>query len=320
MHTYYLSKDEVSGYAKDFWDRLNKLDKNSPNVWCVLGLSGAEITAVIASHIPSDKKKQIQIIPLSFDRDTKTICLENPSDEILFKDASVLIIDSSVHSGSTMLLAFEKIQQLGASEIMSYSLVIKRGSCVIPNFFSLLIGDHDRAVFLLEKIPNNRLVPFGVFRRLNEEDIKRKPESINTDVESIAKITWSDLWYQYKTASNYIYVYERHGKIFGFISFLIKKDVLFIDAVVVDNSVRGSGLGGSLMRFAETCARSNNCDSICLWGINDRQDFYKHVGYKPTLNELDLGKEKYIFMQRKLLYNLERSTIDVCPHPDNYFS
>ena len=69
--------------------------------------------------------------------------------------------------------------------------MLKRGSCFIPNIFGLLIHEHDRAYFLLDKIPNHRIMPFGAFRKLAQEDVKRPEGEVKTGLSSIDKMTWS---------------------------------------------------------------------------------------------------------------------------------
>ncbi len=43
----------------------------------------------------------------------------------------------------------------GAKQVCSYALVMKHSSGFIPSFWGVTIGDHDRAYFLLDVLPNN---------------------------------------------------------------------------------------------------------------------------------------------------------------------
>lgn len=315
MHTYYLSPEEVSGYAKDFCNRLEALGKDYPYIWCTIGLSGAEIAAIISNHAAKSRKKQIQVVPLSFNRDNNTIYFDNQNESALLKGVPVLVIDSSVHSGTTMLKSLQVVVQLGASKVTSYSLVVKRGACFIPNVFGLLIDNHDRACYLLKIIPNNRLeTPFGILRKISEEDVQRKQKKLKSGcgLESLDKTSWSDLWYEHKVHSTHVYIFEQNNEICGFISFLLNNDTVLIDAVAVDKSTHKKGIGGSLIRWVENFARSSNCSSITLWAINERKSFYQDMGYELTSQELDLGEEKYTMMRRELLYNLERAGDKYC--------
>ena len=159
--------------------------------------------------------------------------------------------------------------------------------------------------FLLDKIPNHRVMPFGALRKLDQADVNRSQQGVHSGLPSIDKVTWSDLWYETTTRKNNVFVYEGGGEILGYVSFLIKNSNLFLDAIAIDKKVQGKGLGGCLMRWAESCARTANCTTIQLWAKNDRIEFYvKKADFKETSEKLDLGSEKYTLMERKLLYNL----------------
>ena len=94
---------------KTLAERLINLGEKIPYIWCTLGHSGEEI-AVLAGALPDKIKSKIQIVPINYDRDNKAISFQDRLDDGVFKnDAPVLIIDSSVHSGNTMLAAFKKI-------------------------------------------------------------------------------------------------------------------------------------------------------------------------------------------------------------------
>ena len=68
-----------------------------------------------------------------------------------------------------------------------------------------------------------------------------------------------------------------------------------LDGLVVDESVRSSGIGGALLDAAEAWARERNCKELCLHSnvVRDRAHaFYRRHGY-------DTVKAQYYF--RKLL-------------------
>ena len=60
------------------------------------------------------------------------------------------------------------------------------------------------------------------------------------------------------------------------------RSFMVIEDLVVDQNLRGKGIGSSLMEVAESKARENNCSYIMLITDNDReesQNFYKKLGY-----------------------------------------
>lgn len=318
MITHFIGDAEVNRYAKDFAERLVSLDSDFPLIWLTIGESGEEIAADILQLLPESRFKQVQLIRLGYNRTDNHILYEDGfiwTD--LDQDSIVLVVDSSVHSGTTMAAVVKELHNQGISQILSYALVLKRNSCFIPNYFGLIIDDHDRALFKLEKFANNRLCkkkPFGTLRKLNQNDVHLTPDHIDSGVASIDKITWGDLWYEKSAKSSQVYVYELNGRIKAFISFKVQQqNALFIDAIATSADLIGTGIGGVLMRWAETWARSANCNEVTLWSIDEpkRIEFYERFGFTLTGETLTLGiNEKYKHMNRVLLYNLDVSCIE----------
>ena len=207
MVTYFLSDDEVRAYLRDFLVRLERLDP-SPTVWCPVTKSG---TALLKRMIPLMKNdhpelaKKISTVGVGIKNKTVKFETEFPESEIANK--CVLLFDSSMHTGGTMRRCVAKAIRLGASNVATYSLVIKRGSCFIPTFWGVMIDDTDRIYFLLDKIPNGRL-DYGPEKdksgkdrkiscvhivRLCEDHLKTK--LVNCGVISLDRVTWEDRYF-----------------------------------------------------------------------------------------------------------------------------
>ena len=70
--------------------------------------------------------------------------------------------------------------------------------------------------------------------------------------------------------------------------------VFFLSSVVVDNALRGSGIGRTLIERIESIARSKNCDAVALSSQasrNDAHEFYKRLGY-------ELSATSNVFLKR----------------------
>lgn len=217
---------------------------------------------------------------------------------------SVLLVDGAVHSGGTLGKAYRSIEALNPLDISSYSLVVRRGASIIPNFFGLMVRDHDRVHFLKTVIPNNRLPSFGCVRTLSDEDLG-KP-MVNTGESFIDKFTWSDLMYEMRVEPRRrTYLYERKGVIQGFISFRLGKGrALLVDTLGVDKQFQRQGIAGYLLRWAETYGRHRRCRSIALWGVEQRAEWYQKRGFQTLGNEMILDGDRFLLMSKKLLYNL----------------
>jgi len=312
LHTYLLSDEEIRRYGLDFLSRLELLGSSAPQLWCTLGISGDKIAAFLISISGSSPAIPSQWVRLGFDR---------KKQEIIFRDKKslpdtlgeepILLIDAAVHSGKSMSRAVDALYLRGAKNIISYSLVVKRTSDFIPNFFAIAMDEHDRVFFQLEKVPNNRLrqaAPFGTLRALREEDIRRVPDRLNTGVPSIDKTTFADLWYYAKTQSSTVYIYEIAGRIVAFLHFKHQAGGrLFLDLVAADLDFQGYRIGSLLMRWAETFARTSKCVAIDLWAIESRVSWYENRGYEVLgVPPMNLGEgESYIKMSRPILYNIK---------------
>jgi hypothetical protein len=164
----------------------------------------------------------------------------------------------------------------GIEEVISYAFVVKRTSSLIPNFFGVLIDEHDRPYFQLDQIPNNMLTeasPFGVLRRIALQDVSSTGTFLDTGVPSIDRTSIGDLWYADQTEGSIVFVYEQAGKIVAFISFRVADGVMYIELVATDISRRGQGIGGVLMRWAGSYARSQCCTLMRLRSHKDRASF-----------------------------------------------
>jgi len=190
LHTYLLSDGSVRRYGLDFIARLESLGDLIPKLWITLGISGDKIAADIIRHSPSSTAIPKKIIRSSFDRKSKTVLTIRDGDVFPTNIGSgpILIIDAAIHSGSSMRHVVDELFKNGAKNVLSYSLVVKKTSEFIPNYFGMLIEEHDRVFFQLDKFPNNRLrnkIPFGSLRTLREDDIHRIPNGIRTQHSNV---------------------------------------------------------------------------------------------------------------------------------------
>ena len=340
MKTYYLDENTINAYLADLLvNRLPQVIDQSrqPLVFCPIGISGMELysrLSVVARTLVLDHPKiqrfiDATIIKAIYDRKNGAVAFVKISEinenhgagfslEENIKSCHLIVLDSSVHSGCSMRSIMDDLIQSGAGTVTAYSLVVKATSRFIPNFFSLIIGHDDRALFMLPNIPNNRVMPTGVLRMLDEKDIARK--SLVCGVSSLDRIKWSDLYYSTRVhPGQHVYVYEnliseRTSAFLGYISMNIPKSGdLFIDTLVVDQDSKGQKVGANLMRFADTLARHTHCRKMGLWALhvaNDPQKdsvgfyekckFEKVPGQRMILPEKS-GNETYLFMQRMVM-------------------
>jgi hypothetical protein len=304
LNTIFLSNDEVAAYLKDLFERFVALEGEMPMVWCPIGPSGGAL-AQAAMLVAGDLAPKIAHIPIAYDRATEKVSFPgepNPASVIAGK--RVLLLDGSIHSGSTFRKAYQAIAAMKPAEVSSYSLVVRVGASILPNYFGLMIGDYDRAIFLKKVFPNNRLFTCGCVRKLADGDQAQPKIACGQDF--VDKFSWGDLCYEMTIdPRRQTYVYERNGGIKAFVSFRVTAgDDILLDTIAVDKSCHNQGIAGNLMRWTETCGRNSHCATIHLWAVDNRKDWYAKRGYEFCGKELILDEVKFHLMRKKLLYNL----------------
>lgn len=341
MKTYFLDNTTIDAYLVDLLTKRlpHALGRTPlPLILCPIGKSGHELLErlkPIANELAKSRHRvrpvcNAAIIKAFYPRNARAVsfmavddtCDTGPvylslSDRV--KNRHVLVLDSSVHSGASMQLVVEELFKAGAGAVTAYSLTVKASSQFIPNFFSLLIEHDDRALFMLQSIPNNRIMPTGILRLLDKKDMARPP--VICGVSSLDRITWSDLYYSVCVhPEQRVYVYENtpneNGSgsvIMGYLSInLPESGDIFIDSLVVDQDHKRHRVGGHLMRWAETLARHHHYPRMCLWAFHDANNpkrdavrFYRKCLFKKVPgHRLDLlennNAETYLLMQRSI--------------------
>ena len=308
MITHYLGTDEVAAYSRDLAARLKKLGVSFPTKWCALGPSGWKMAKTILRHLDADLASKVQLGSAHYERETESITFLTSNDGVTFGNEPVFVIDSAIHSGRSMTRLVESLRRAGAVNFVSYGLVLKSGSKLIPTFFGVVIDDKDRAYFDLEAIPNNRLhdkkILVGVLRLLSQADADAPIGDVGPPFETISV---GDLLYDQETRSSQVYGYEENGQIIGFVSFRKTGTALFIDSIGTIKTERNKGIASAMLRWAETWGRSNRCSYIELWGFEDAIPVYTKYGYELVDNEwrtLGAG-HRFKLMHKPLLYHIK---------------
>lgn len=306
MITHYLGKDEVAAYCRDLALRLGQFPDKFPLLWCALGPSGFKMAKTVFNYLDAETVRKISLGTTRYNRESGAIeFLDWGNVDDL--DQPVLVIDSAVHSGKSMLSLVEALKRRGLKNILTYGLVLKSGSSIVPNYFGVVIDEKDRTYFELDEIPNNRLYtkkpPIGVLREVTENDVDRKIAAVGAPFD---ELTVGDLLYEKATNSSRIYWCEHDEEVLGFVSFRRIGQIVFIDAWATATAYRSNGIGSALLRWVETWARANRCTAIELWAFESAIPVYVHHSYEFVDAEWrNLGEgQRYKIMRKPLLYNL----------------
>lgn len=260
----------------------------------------------------------VRVLPIEVDDGKEKIQFLDGDPAETLNGQSVLLLDGAIHSGGMMSLCAKEVLKYDPAELGSYALVIKRGSAFIPTLWGVMMEETDRAFFLLDAIPNNRLdaaghnpqntkkQPLVHIERLNERMLDMPP--VKSGVGSMDRMKWSDRHFQMVASDHLACTYVlAHGKtITSYISMhRLENGGLMIDEIAVDLSQQKKGYGGVLMRFADTLARQGNCPVVRLLAIKKNVEFYKAFEFRPVEGKesIRLDDEEYWPMEKAVLYH-----------------
>ena len=306
MHVHYIPREQVGAYLLELATRFTAMGDQMPTLWVPIGRSGKDLVDLLYSVCSTEIKLGVSVAPARYHRkrNAVTFPLGSPADDV--KGRRVLLIDSLVFEGKSMCRVAEELKQHEPAALCSYSLVLKRGAAYIPSFWSLLINDHDRAYLLLERLPNNRLnerFPYLNLRRLAQSDLELPP--VTSGVASLDRITWGDRYFNMvaDTSTRSTYLLEVGTVVAGYVTIATKDSkTLMVEEVVVDREQQGKGLAGALMRWSDTFARHARCETLQLWGINEKVSMYRHYGFEAVPNRrLRIENEEYQLMSKPIL-------------------
>jgi ribosomal protein S18 acetylase RimI-like enzyme len=100
----------------------------------------------------------------------------------------------------------------------------------------------------------------------------------------------------------HVWLAELEDKVVGVLVQYETEQGFYIDTVAVDPLHQGSGVGKSLLQFAEQEARRRGYDSLYLCTnvkMTENQRFYPSIGYVEVDRRLDQGYER-IFYRKQL--------------------
>lgn len=298
---FYLSSDTFDKLLKSLSVEVNHYYENDPPLFLGVGISGAEIVGRLP-YFSDYTNPEISVCDVQREKD-KIEIIKFPED---VRDKRILICYIRVDTGKTLEKLYKHALNLGAKDVATLSLVVRKGATVFPNFYSFVIGDNDNTFFLLEDYPPdlpppyppvNRL-PKGIFRLLREDDIDK--EWLFCKEPRIDKFSPADflhqgaLDYRYRT-----YIIDNGEKIVGLLHVFDKSvDEVYIQYLAIDDSEKKKGYGSMLLDFMLEFCKFNNKKFISLNAFKEREDFYLNNGFEK-MKEIHLPKYGTLVYMRK---------------------
>ncbi|MFL9857416.1 GNAT family N-acetyltransferase [Paraburkholderia madseniana] len=99
-----------------------------------------------------------------------------------------------------------------------------------------------------------------------------------------------------------VYVVELEGAVQGIVVLIPEQDAMLLDNVAVAPAAKGTGLGRSLLEFAERSARVAGCRVIRLYtheSMTENIALYSRIGYTETHRAEEKGLKR-VFMVKHL--------------------
>jgi hypothetical protein len=322
MYTHFLGKEQVDAYLMDLRMRLEGMTEARPTLLCPIGTSGEVLIRELFRLWP-ELADMVAVLRVDFDRTTqKLMALDRPdqgADSEAYLKSSleyvphkrVLVIDSSVHSGVTMLSVVRAMYAAGASAVCSYALVLKRGALFVPGIWGLTIEDHDRAYFLLSRLPNNRLsvtLPFIHIRKLSSADLGLP--SLHFGSVAIDSLSLTDRYDAMIRSHRAVltYLLEDRSEVVGIVTFE-KSDtrlrILELAVVTSASPDRAGAYGNALLRWAETNARNSHCEEVQIWTFARDVPSLVALGYASKARAIPRdGSPERKLMVKRVLYHI----------------
>ncbi len=291
MYTYILSNEQVLAYLRDYANRfiipaLIANPQNTKTAFVVIGGSGLDLFKVLPPIINDSLlySKQFSVlesfasagvINAIYDKTTQGVAFrrvdgsffapnEQDNDKHVadvLKNRNVIVIDSSVHSGRSMLTVVNAIvDKYSPASISSYALFLKRSSIFIPNFYGIRINETDRALFLLDQIPNHRFISNDTVRKIDAtRDGKQKHGTVPFNLDYLLRRESDPTFTNFKT-----FVVESHaGDLRACLSYYEEQ----ISDTFADKHDRLELKNENAIVIALIATHSNECDKKLLGGL-----------------------------------------------------
>jgi N-acetylglutamate synthase-like GNAT family acetyltransferase len=113
-----------------------------------------------------------------------------------------------------------------------------------------------------------------------------------------ARLPPMDVDYMSEIKNYPTWVVEAKGNVLGGLIMSFENDQASIANIAVDPKYQGNGIGGALMKFAESKAREDNFSDLHLTThvlLHENVSLYQHLGWEETGRD-----ESKVFMKKKI--------------------
>jgi hypoxanthine phosphoribosyltransferase len=221
--------------------------------------------------------------------------------ELIFNDfngKSILICDSIVNTGSTLLQMRKYFLEKGAKDVKTLTIFLRNGSKFIPNFWVSAIENYEDVIFGIKKYPIN-CYPKGSIKKIEQSDCGQK---INCGKQFIRQ-TIDDYYHrQCMDPECCGFLIEDEGKNVGilFLKYL-SPSIVYLEAIGIDEDKQDLGYGSTLMSFFEDFCRMNRIKKVKIWAYEDRVGFYEKFEFQKT-GRISVLPSYGVFVEMEIKY------------------
>jgi len=210
---------------------------------------------------------------------------------------SVLICDSIVNTGKTLLHLKEQFKNYGAKDVKTLTLFLRRGAALLPNFWITDIGKEDVVFFGTDCYPIN-LYDKGNIQKL---DVSHCGSEVDCGKAFINPVV-DDYYFRQCVDPTYCgYVIEDKNKIVGILFFKhTGPNQIYLEVLCVGCQFQGLGYGSNLVKFFDEYCAMNGITDVKLYAHESAVEFWVGTDFVRTKREFDSPKYgKFIGMERK---------------------
>ncbi|HNT09071.1 GNAT family N-acetyltransferase [Methanoculleus sp.] len=240
------------------------------------GDSGNAIGSRIAAMLRQTEGAEIAFYPLDVGQKGEELSEVNPEH---FKGSSVLVCDSIVNTGKTLSRLKHRFQKLGAGEVRTLTVFLRRDATFVPNFWVSDISKDEVVFFGTDRYPINTYYR-GNIRKLGLSHCGKEVNCGKPFIHSAI----DDYYFRQCVDPTYCgYVLEDGDSIVGLLFFKhIARYQIYLEALGVRSEVQRSGYGSTLAKFFDDYCGMNGITRVKLHAHESAVEFWDDIEFTRT--------------------------------------
>jgi len=194
----------------------------------------------------------------------------------------LLVCEDSVRTGSSLNNVI-KFARSNGNDIVIVSLIMRRGSDIVPNFFAIEVHKGEKVVFPWDDLPI-RCFNKGIIRKLNSYDITdENSRKFKCGDERLDKFELAD-YYKNGMLDSRIrtYVLEDNGKLISMVHFYLFENEIVLRTLFTRKDMHRKGYGMEMLKIVFCYSRYHGKKQIKLFSLDAVYNLYERIGFKTN--------------------------------------